>query len=319
MHRIDTKTAQKDKFGAGKNGFTRGNPHTGTPATDLDDDYFDMLQEELCSVVEASGASLEKGRHDQLLTALRALLLSRKNPFGDIKSDGTVKTALENLGLGDVNSGRLLNVQVFTSSGLYTPTPGTKKAIVEVQGAGGAGAGTNSPATMCAASGSGTSGAYAKAIIDNPTPQQVTVGSGGKGGVDNPAGNGNAGGQSSFGSLVTAIGGLGGEAMTAGTGVWSAFFSGTMPAVQFTGANIFGRGCGMPTISLRLGGVFSYSGNGGDSIFGAGGIGSRGQSRGGDGVGYGAGGAGANVNGGIAGSFTGGDGVDGVVIVWEYM
>ncbi|MBF8874620.1 hypothetical protein GUK03_04700 [Escherichia coli] len=101
MHRIDTKTAQKDKFGAGKNGFTRGNPQTGTPATDLDDDYFDMLQEELCSVVEASGASLEKARHDQLLTALRALLLSRKNPFADIKSDGTVKTALENLGLGE--------------------------------------------------------------------------------------------------------------------------------------------------------------------------------------------------------------------------
>lgn len=105
MHRIDTKTAQKDKFGAGKNGFTRGNPQTGTPATDLDDDYFDMLQEELCSVVEASGASLEKGRHDQLLTALRALLLSRKNPFGDIKSDGTVPTALENLGFTDPDDG----------------------------------------------------------------------------------------------------------------------------------------------------------------------------------------------------------------------
>ncbi|MDD8783957.1 hypothetical protein LAY26_24745, partial [Escherichia coli] len=44
---------------------------------------------------------LEKGRHDQLLTALRALLLSRNNPFGDIKSDGTVPTALENLGLGE--------------------------------------------------------------------------------------------------------------------------------------------------------------------------------------------------------------------------
>ena len=112
MHRIDTKTAQKDKFGAGKNGFTRGNPQTGTPATDLDDDYFDMLQEELCSVVEASGASLEKGRHDQLLTALRALLLSRKNPFDDIKSDGTVKTALENLGLGD-GSGRYSKTVVF--------------------------------------------------------------------------------------------------------------------------------------------------------------------------------------------------------------
>ncbi|WHM94295.1 protein StfP [Escherichia coli] len=111
MHRIDTKTAQKDKFGAGKNGFTRGNPQTGTPATDLDDDYFDMLQEELCSVVEASGASLEKGRHDQLLTALRALLLSRKNPFGDIKSDGAVKTALENLGLRE---GAKLNAATAT-------------------------------------------------------------------------------------------------------------------------------------------------------------------------------------------------------------
>ncbi|MEC9597987.1 carbohydrate kinase, partial [Escherichia coli] len=143
MHRIDTKTAQKDKFGAGKNGFTRGNPQTGTPATDLDDDYFDMLQEELCSVVEASGASLEKGRHDQLLTALRALLLSRKNPFGDIKSDGTVKTALQNLGLGDTSGyvGRWVNTRVFTSSGTYTPTPGTKRIRVTITGGGGGGGG----------------------------------------------------------------------------------------------------------------------------------------------------------------------------------
>ncbi|EON0178578.1 hypothetical protein ACNC0U_004499 [Escherichia coli] len=131
MHRIDTKTAQKDKFGAGKNGFTRGNPQTGTPATDLDDDYFDMLQEELCSVVEASGASLEKGRHDQMLTALRALLLSRKNPFGDIKSDGTVQTALENLGLGEaakrnVGTGKnqIPDMNNFTSS---LTSPGWQK------------------------------------------------------------------------------------------------------------------------------------------------------------------------------------------------
>ncbi|EMN5905118.1 tail fiber protein [Salmonella enterica] len=115
MHRIDTKTAQNDKFGAGKNGFTRGNPQTGTPATDLDDDYFDMLQEELCSVVEASGASLEKGRHDQLLTALRALLLSRKNPFGDIKSDGTVQTALENLGIKDASTTQVGLVRLTSS------------------------------------------------------------------------------------------------------------------------------------------------------------------------------------------------------------
>ena len=73
MHRIDTSTAQKDKFGAGKNGFTRGNPQTGTPATDLDDDYFDMLQEELAGVVEASGIALDKTKRNQLLEALLRL------------------------------------------------------------------------------------------------------------------------------------------------------------------------------------------------------------------------------------------------------
>lgn len=100
MHRIDTPTAQKDKFGAGKNGFTRGNPQTGTPATDLDDDYFDMLQEELAGVVEASGVNLEKSKHNQLLTALKTLLLSRAHPFADIKADGAaaIAEALSNLG-----------------------------------------------------------------------------------------------------------------------------------------------------------------------------------------------------------------------------
>ena len=104
MHRIDTPTAQKDKFGAGKNGFTRGNPQTGTPATDLDDDYFDMLQEELAGVVEASGVNLEKSKHNQLLTALKALLLSRAHPFADIKADGpaAIAEALSNLGISDL-------------------------------------------------------------------------------------------------------------------------------------------------------------------------------------------------------------------------
>ncbi|WP_176556472.1 gp53-like domain-containing protein [Leclercia adecarboxylata] len=74
MHRIDTPTAQKDKFGVGKNGFTRGNPQTGTPATDLDDDYFDMLQEELAGIVEAAGITLDKTKRNQLRTALPLVL-----------------------------------------------------------------------------------------------------------------------------------------------------------------------------------------------------------------------------------------------------
>lgn len=73
MHRIDTATAQKDKFGAGKNGFTRGNPQTGVPATDLDDDYFDTLQEELAAIVEAAGDTLDKAQRNQVLIAAQKL------------------------------------------------------------------------------------------------------------------------------------------------------------------------------------------------------------------------------------------------------
>ncbi|MCX3397029.1 hypothetical protein RBI82_22020, partial [Citrobacter amalonaticus] len=140
MHRIDTVTAQKDKFGAGKNGFTRGNPQTGTPATDLDDDYFDMLQEELCAVVEESGEELDKGKHNQLLTALRALLLSRANPFGDIASDGpeAIAMALENLQLGEAAKVSLgvdqnyVNVTSSRQSGVvYTNSTG-KPILVSV-------------------------------------------------------------------------------------------------------------------------------------------------------------------------------------------
>ncbi|EFT6996982.1 hypothetical protein HVK75_003561 [Escherichia coli] len=214
MHRIDTKTAQKDKFGAGKNGFTRGNPQTGTPATDLDDDYFDMLQEELCSVVEASGASLEKGRHDQLLTALRALLLSRKNPFGDIKSDGTVKAALENLGLGDASGyvGRLLKIQVFTASGTVTKTPGAKKWRIKCLGAGGGS--SAAPATgsnEVSVSNGGGSGAYAEGIYDvsSITTASVVIGSGGAGGTADSI-YGADGGTSSVGSFISSPGGKAG-------------------------------------------------------------------------------------------------------------
>lgn len=50
--------------------------------------------------------------------------LSRKNPFGDIKSDGTVKTALGNLGLGD---GSALPVGVPVPYPLATPPTGWLK------------------------------------------------------------------------------------------------------------------------------------------------------------------------------------------------
>ncbi|ELF11847.1 hypothetical protein A1YU_01999 [Escherichia coli KTE142] len=223
MHRIDTKTAQKDKFGAGKNGFTRGNPQTGTPATDLDDDYFDMLQEELCSVVEASGASLEKERHDQLLTALRALLLSRKNPFSDIKSDGTVKTALENLGLGESTFGAQ-NCVVFDKAGVSTwNVPDIvkkgRRVRVKVIGGGGSGGYPAINTTNPAGGGGGGGGGVSESVIDltGISTVTITVGSGGTG-QNTSASNGRQGGTSSFGTYLSATGGDGGGQISGGAG-----------------------------------------------------------------------------------------------------
>ncbi|EKR7607639.1 carbohydrate kinase [Escherichia coli] len=307
MHRIDTKTAQKDKFGAGKNGFTRGNPQTGKPATDLDDDYFDMLQEELCSVVEASGASLEKGRHDQLLTALRALLLSRKNPFSDIKSDGTVKTALENLGLGDTSGyvGRWVNTRVFTSSGTYTPTPGTKRIRVTITGGGGGGGGCKAISNneTFFGAGGGAGGTVITTLILTKDSYPVTIGAGGAGGVS--ATNGLKGGDSSFGSVIAPGGeGSGKSGVTNTNGG-----NGGVPSTG--GINIIG-GNGGDGQSGNIG----VSGEGGTSYWGGGGR--AGAGGGVSGKAYGSGGGGAYDAGYSGTSMTGGKGAAGICIIEEF-
>lgn len=310
MHRIDTKTAQKDKFGAGKNGFTRGNPQTGTPATDLDDDYFDMLQEELCSVVEASGASLEKGRHDQLLTALRALLLSRKNPFGDIKSDGTVKTALENLGLGD-GSGRYSKTVVFSSSGSYTWPADVKRIDVILTAGGGGGGGCNAENANQTFSGAGGGAGgtvfatiYATDNDAGPGTYTVTIGSGGSGA--NGPGSGNNGGNSSFMTL-TALGGQGGQ--------WGG-------ATNTAGGR---GGSGSGGYKTEQGGDGSDGqagqallvGNGASSYWGGGGR--AGQLSGNPGACSGSGGGGAYDNSYSHTSGRGGHGANGVLVIREFM
>ncbi|HGY6265621.1 TPA: glycine-rich domain-containing protein, partial [Escherichia coli] len=303
-------TAQKDKFGAGKNGFTRGNPQTGTPATDLDDDYFDMLQEELCSVVEASGASLEKGRHDQLLTALRALLLSRKNPFGDIKSDGTVKTALENLGLGD-GSGRYSKTVVFSSSGSYTWPADVKRIDVILTAGGGGGGGCNAENANQTFSGAGGGAGgtvfatiYATDNDAGPGTYTVTIGSGGSGA--NGPGSGNNGGNSSFMTL-TALGGQGGQ--------WGG-------ATNTAGGR---GGSGSGGYKTEQGGDGSDGqagqallvGNGASSYWGGGGR--AGQLSGNPGVCSGSGGGGAYDNSYSHTSGRGGHGANGVLVIREFM
>lgn len=183
--------------------------------------------------------------------------LSRKNPFGDIKSDGTVKTALENLGLGD-GSGRLIQCQVFKSSGTYTPTKGTRFIIVEIVGGGGAGGGCQvGYPNNAACGGGGMSGEYVKARVDNPTVTTVTIGYGGTGAS---ASVGAPGGATSFGNTIIAKGGLGGNVLAEGTapGVVGPYGAYTEPG--FTGANIIGSGSGYSSPGVRYSGSLAMGG-----------------------------------------------------------
>lgn len=71
MHRIDSSTKSVDKFGAGKHGFTEGDPSAAVPPTQTTDDWLDALQEELCNVIEAAGITLVKGTRTQLRDAVQ--------------------------------------------------------------------------------------------------------------------------------------------------------------------------------------------------------------------------------------------------------
>ncbi|HCB7517370.1 TPA: phage tail protein [Escherichia coli] len=104
MHRIDTLTAVKDKFGPGKNGFTDGNLRTGRLATWLNSAMWDAIQEEICGVIEKAGIELNKEEHDQLYKAILLLVggaineeaLLIKNNLSDVEYKDE---AVENLGL----------------------------------------------------------------------------------------------------------------------------------------------------------------------------------------------------------------------------
>ncbi|MFV2142319.1 phage tail protein [Escherichia coli] len=104
MHRIDTLTAVKDKFGPGKNGFTDGNIRTGRLATWLNSAMWDAVQEEICGVIEKAGIELNKEEHDQLYKAILLLVggaineeaLLIKNNLSDVEDKDE---AVENLGL----------------------------------------------------------------------------------------------------------------------------------------------------------------------------------------------------------------------------
>lgn len=98
--------------------YTDGSVAGGIAATRLRAAAFNAMQEELAHIVESAGLALDINDMTQVLKAIQKLTLSRANPFADIKSDGTVQTALENLGLDVVVNGGS-QVWLTSSSGKY--------------------------------------------------------------------------------------------------------------------------------------------------------------------------------------------------------
>lgn len=208
--------------------------------------------------------------------------------------------------------------KVFTSSGTYTPTTGTKSIIVEVLGAGGGGGGAALITSGYASAGSGGgSGSYAKHYLSSLSSSYVvTIGVGGTGGVGNASGN--AGGTSSFGSIVICPGGFAGRSLVSSNTLgFTTIDSGTYTAI--TGGNIVSQNGNSSTFCLRTANT-GIGGYGSPSPYGSGGLAATAT---GNGVSplansYGAGGGGALNLSSTSINYTGGQGSNGIVIVWEY-
>ncbi|MBI0599036.1 phage tail protein [Escherichia coli] len=241
--------------------------------------------------------------------AATATKLQTARTINGVKFDGSANITLTaaNLGLSDSSGyvGRLVNTRVFTSSGTYTPTPGTKRIRVTITGGGGGGGGCQATSNNETFFGAG--GGAGGTIISIMTPTQnsypVTIGAGGAGGVS--ATNGTSGGNSVFASLIAPGGAGGGKVGITNTNGGN----GGVPStgdIRITGGN---GGDGQS-------GNISVSGEGGTSHWGGGGR--AGAGGGVSGKAYGSGGGGAYDAGYSGTSMTGGKGAAGICIIEEF-
>lgn len=223
---------------------------------------------------------------------------------------------------------KAVRVQKFTTAGAftYTPDPHMVACIIECYGGGGAGGGVASSATYVLCSAGGGAGAYSRTYATAATigvSQSGTVGAGGTAGA---AGNvpGNAGGDTSLGSLCLAKGGGGGGGLAVANGALGGaggLASGGTGDIRGNGAN--GQGCFYWQLTTAAGALTYAAGKGGDTPLGAGGQpGSTNASgsiiNGSAALGIGAGGGGGNSSQIASGNASGGPGAPGGCFVTEF-
>ncbi|RJF31791.1 phage tail protein [Escherichia coli] len=236
-----------------------------------------------------------------------ASLTTLTNVGRNILAKASTQAVIQYLGLSDASGyvGRWLNTRVFTSSGTYTPTPGTKRIRVTITGGGGGGGGCKAISNneTFFGAGGGAGGTVITTLILTKDSYPVTIGAGGAGGVS--ATNGLKGGDSSFGSVIAPGGEGGGKSGVTNT-------NGGNGGVPSTGGiNIIG-GNGGDGQSGNIG----VSGEGGTSYWGGGGR--AGAGGGVSGKAYGSGGGGAYDAGYSGTSMTGGKGAAGICIIEEF-
>ena len=236
------------------------------------------------------------------------------------------QTYTGNYTIPDTISVSSINVITYTSSGTYTPSANTLFFEVIAVGGGGGGGGTDGGSNGATSASGGAGGCTVIALVKNVLPSYVVAignkGDGGNTSFSYPYSGGDTTvSESNNTQTIHAIGGISGTNAASGEVTY-----GRLPTSEGSV-----NGAGVEMINL-IPGEYGYnnlagnrlspnndavmSGRGGSSHFGTGGA-AVGYRAGVDGIGYGAGGSGASGYG--YPSLLGGNGVQGVVYIKEYL
>ncbi|MCB3526769.1 glycine-rich domain-containing protein [Klebsiella grimontii] len=268
---------------------------------------------------KASSAQVNKAiRQATVMASVLAQFISDSSNV-DVLDNGNVAAILLNLknGMTAVTPGRLLNVQVVTSSALITKSEGAKKWRIRALGAGaGSSAAPATAAGQVSISNGGGAGAYAEGIYDVSalSSATVTIGSGGVGGTAISP-NGGDGGTTSVGTLISAPGGKAG--LSAGPANPPFQPVANTNSNSPTGWNIIGTSGSGSEAAVAVSTSYAAGSRGANSQLGVGGSVPAINTPANTGGGYGSGASGCS-NGASQPVNPGSSGRDGVVIIEEY-